>query len=92
MVYAAEADVLNMALFGMTAKQWRDVNPGFKGNIRDFANGAQLVCLVNMEGLNAHFIHEGIAQSERLILLNRIAIQQMRVLVEDQCTKRLEDK
>ena len=56
------------------------------------AVGAQLVCLANMEGLNAHFIHEGIAQSERLILLNRIAIQQMRVLVEDQSTKRLEDK
>ncbi|MCW9088128.1 MAG: KilA-N domain-containing protein [Gammaproteobacteria bacterium] len=91
-VYASEADVLNMALFGMTAKQWRDANPGEKGNIRDFANGAQLVCLANMESLNAHFIHEGIAQSERLIRLNRVAIQQMRVLVEDQGIKRLEEQ
>ncbi len=91
-VYASEADVLNMALFGMTAKQWRDANPGEKGNIRDFANGAQLVCLANMESLNAHFIHEGVAQPERLIRLNRIAIQQMRVLVEDQGIKRLEEK
>jgi len=89
-VYASEADVLNMAMFGMTAKQWREANPVEKGNIRDFANGAQLVCLVNMESLNAHFIHEGIAQSERLIRLNRVAIQQMRVLVEDQGIKRLE--
>lgn len=89
-VYASEADVLNMALFGRTAKQWRDANPGEKGNIRDFANGAQLVCLANMESLNAHFINEGIAQAERLIRLNRIAIQQMRVLVEDQGIKRLE--
>jgi len=92
LVYATEADVLNMALFGMTAKQWRDANPGEKGNIRDFANGAQLVCLANMESLNAHLIHEGIKQSERLIRLNRIAIQQMRVLVEDQGVKRLEEK
>jgi hypothetical protein len=92
LVYATEADVLNMALFGMTAKQWRDANPDEKGNIRDFANGAQLVCLANMEGLNAHFIHEGIDQSERLMRLNRAAIQQMRVLVEDQGIKRLEDK
>lgn len=89
-VYASEADVLNMAMFGMTAKQWREANPVEKGNIRDFANGAQLVCLANMESLNAHFIHEGIAQSERLIRLNRVAIQQMRVLVEDQGIKRLE--
>jgi len=91
-VYASEADVLNMALFGMTARQWRDTNPGEKGNIRDFANGAQLVCLANMESLNAHFINEGIPQSERLIRLNRLAIQQMRVLVEDQGIKRLEKK
>lgn len=89
-VYASEADVLNMALFGKTAKQWRDANPGEKGNIRDYANGAQLVCLANMESLNAHFINEGIVQSERLTRLNRIAIQQMRVLVEDQGIKRLQ--
>nr|VFK12697.1 MAG: KilA-N domain-containing protein [Candidatus Kentron sp. LPFa] len=92
LVYASEADVLNMALFGMTAKQWREANPGEKGNIRDFANGAQLVCLANMESLNAHFINEGIIQSERLIRLNQIAIQQMRVLVEDQGIKRLEER
>jgi hypothetical protein len=91
-VYSSEADVLNMALFGMTAKQWREAHPSEKGNIRDFANGAQLVCLANMESLNAHFIHEGIVQSERLIWLNRIAIQQMRVLVEDQGVKRLEEQ
>ena len=91
-VYASEADVLNMALFGKTAKQWRDANPGEKGNIRDYANGAQLVCLANMESLNAHFINEDIAQPERLTRINRIAIQQMRVLLEDQVIKRLEDK
>ncbi len=91
-VYASEADVLNMALFGMTAKQWREAHPDEKGNIRDFANGAQLVCLANMESLNAHLIHEGIAQSDRLIRLNRLAIQQMRVLTEDPGIKRLEEK
>jgi hypothetical protein len=92
LVYASEADVLNMALFGMTAKQWRDANQGEKGNIRDYANGAQLVCLANMESLNAHFIHEGIPQAERLIRLNQSAIQQMRLLVEDRGIKRLENK
>lgn len=81
-----------MALFGKTAKQWREANPGEKGNIRDFANGAQLVCLANMESLNAHFINEGLAQSERLTRLNRIAIQQMRVLAEDQSIQSLEEK
>ncbi len=90
LIYATEADVLNMALFGMTAKQWRDANPGESGNIRDFANGAQLVCLANLESLNAHLIHEGVAQPERLIRLNRIAIQQMRVLVKDQGIQHLE--
>jgi len=90
LVYASEADVLNMALFGQTAKQWRDANPGEKGNIRDFANGAQLVCLSNMESLNAHFIHEGLLQSERLTMLNQIAIRQMGVLVSEKSIKRLE--
>lgn len=66
LIYANEADLLNMALFGKTAKQWRDENPGNKGNIRDEANAAQLVCLANLETLNAHFIHQGLAQSERL--------------------------
>jgi len=89
LVYASEADVLNMALFGMTAKQWRDNNPGEKGNIRDQANAAQLVCLVNLENLNALFINEGLAQSERLKKLNQIAIQQMKLLTENSGIKRL---
>jgi hypothetical protein len=79
-VYADEADVLNVALFGMTAKQWRETNLGEKGNIRDYANINQLICLSNMENINAVLIDEGIAQSERLIKLNAIAIQQMSVL------------
>ncbi len=81
-VYANEADVLNMALFGKTAKQWREENPDKKGNIRDYANVAQLVCLANLENLNAVFINDGIPQSERLKKLNQIAIQQMKILVE----------
>ncbi len=89
-VYATEADLLNMALFGMTAKQWRDANPNKSGNIRDDANGAQLVCLANMESLNAHLINEGVAQTERLTRLNRLAIQQMKVLIGDQALRRLE--
>lgn len=80
LVYASEADVLNMALFGMTAKQWRDAHPGKNGNIRDDANVSQLVCLSNLENLNALFIHEGMEQPERLAKLNRIAIQQMKLL------------
>ncbi len=90
LVYASEADVLNMALFGMTARQWRDANPGEKGNIRDFANAAQLVCLANLETLNALFIHEGMEQTERLAKLNRIAIDQMKLLTEERGVKRLE--
>lgn len=90
LVYATEADVLNMALFGMTAKQWRDANPGEKGNIRDYANGAQLVCLANMENLNAVFINEGLEQSERLAKLNQIAISQMKLLIEDKAIDKLE--
>ena len=83
MVYANEADVLNMALFGMTAKEWRDANPDLKGNIRDYANVSQLVCLSNLENLNAVFINEGVPQTERLAKLNTIAISQMKVLTED---------
>ena len=83
LVYANEADVLNMALFGMTAKEWRDANPDLKGNIRDYANVSQLVCLSNLENLNAVFINEGIPQTERLAKLNAIAISQMKVLTED---------
>lgn len=79
-VYANEADVLNMALFGKTAKQWRVANPQLKGNIRDYASINELICLSNMENINAIFINESIPQSERLIKLNQIAIQQMKVL------------
>lgn len=72
LVYASEADVLNMALFGMTAKEWRDSHPELKGNIRDYANVSQLVCLANLENLNAVFISEGMPQTERLARLNAI--------------------
>ena len=81
-VYANEADVLNVALFGVTAKQWRDANPDLKGNIRDYANINELICLSNMENLNAVFINENMSQPERLVKLNQIAIQQMNVLQE----------
>jgi hypothetical protein len=82
LVYASEADVLNMALFGITAKDWRDANPGKKGNIRDYADISQLVCLSNLENLNAHFINDGLSQGERLVKLNQIAIHQMKLLTE----------
>ncbi len=81
-IYANEADVLNMALFGMTAKEWRELNPDLKGNIRDYASINQLICLSNMENLNAVFINKGMSQSERLLELNKIAIQQMSILEE----------
>lgn len=80
LIYANEADVLNIALFGMTAKEWRDGNPDLKGNIRDYATVNQLICLSNMESLNAVFINEGVPQPERLKKLNIIAIQQMSIL------------
>ena len=79
-IYAHEADVLNVAMFDMTAKQWREANPDKKGNIRDYATINELICLSNMENLNAVFIDQGLPQGERLIKLNQIAIQQMRVL------------
>lgn len=79
-IYADEADMLNVALFGMTAAEWRKANPDLKGNIRDYANINQLICLSNMENLNSVFIHDGISQAERLERLNKIAIQQMNVL------------
>ena len=79
-IYANEADVLNVAMFGMTAKQWRDANPDLKGNIRDYASINELICLSNMENLNAVFIEQGMPQQERLIKLNQIAIHQMSVL------------
>jgi hypothetical protein len=81
-IYASEADVLNVAMFGMTAKEWRDANPDLKGNIRDYATINELICLSNMENLNAVFINEGLTQQERLIRLNQIAIQQMKILQE----------
>ena len=77
MKYADEADVLNMAMFGITAKEWREANPDKKGNIRDYASINELICLSNMENLNAVFINDGMSQSDRLIKLNQIAIQQM---------------
>jgi len=92
LIYASEADVLNMALFGMTAKDWRDKNPGRKGNIRDDADVSQLVCLSNLENLNALFIRENAPQSERLRKLNQIAIHQMKLLTDNPSIKRLEAK
>lgn len=86
-VYANEADVLNMALFGKTAKQWRIENPDKKGNIRDYANVSQLVCLANLENLNAILINENFRQDARLEKLNQIAIQQMKILIEDNSVK-----
>ena len=90
-VYADEADMLNVAMFGMTARQWREANPELKGNIRDYASINQLICLSNMENLNAVFINDGIPQSERLEKLNKIAIQQMKVLENIEDRKLLTD-
>lgn len=81
-IYTSEADVLNVSLFGITAKEWRETNPDLKGNIRDYATINELICLSNMENLNAVFINEGLSQREKLIRLNQIAIQQMKVLQE----------
>jgi len=89
MVYASEADVLNVALFGITAKQWRDENPDLKGNIRDYASINELICLSNMENINAVLINESISQKERLMKLNKIAIQQMKILQDVQHRKLL---
>jgi hypothetical protein len=88
-VYANEADMLNMALFGMTAKQWRDANPKTEGNIRDVSNIEQLVVLSNMESINAVLIHQGLKQSERLLQLNIIAISQMKSLIGNRQLKKL---
>ena len=79
-IYANEADVLNVAMFGMTAKQWREANPELTGNIRDYATINELICLSNMENLNAAFIEQGMPQSKRLVRLNQIAIHQMSIL------------
>ena len=91
-IYATEADILNMALFGTTAAMWRKGNPNKKGNIRDYADVSQLVCLSNLENLNALFINEELSQEIRLERLNKIAIQQMRILTSDSGMKRLENK
>ena len=91
-VYASEADLLNMALFGITAKEWREANPDKKGNIRDYADISQLVCLSNLENLNAHFISDNLPQSERLLKLNKIAIHQMKLLTEEPGMKQIGGK
>ncbi|RLA75552.1 MAG: KilA-N domain-containing protein [Epsilonproteobacteria bacterium] len=89
-IYASEADVLNVALFGTTAKQWRDNNPKNKGNIRDEANVYQLVCLANLESLNAHLVSEGMSQSTRIVKLNQVAISQIQILLKDKNIKKLD--
>lgn len=91
-VYANEADVLNVALFGTTAKEWRDKNPKLLGNIRDYSDVTQLVCLANLETLNAEFIRQGLSQGERLLKLNEIAIIQMRSLIGNNSINKLLDK
>ena len=88
-IYANEADVLNMAMFGMTAKQWREANPELKGNIRDYATINELICLSNMESLNAVFLEQGLSQQERLIKLNKIAIHQMTVLENESGNRKM---
>ena len=91
-IYAEEADVLNVAMFGTTARQWREANPELKGNIRDYATINELICLSNMENINAVLINEGIPQGDRLVKLNQVAIQQMRVLEGDGARKLLTDE
>ena len=91
-VYASEADVLNMALFGMTAREWSVAHPDLKGNMRDYADIAQLICLANLESLNAVLIEEKLSQPQRLERLNQVAIKQMRILTEEKSSKLLEGK
>lgn len=88
-IYANEADVLNVAMFGVTAKQWCKAHPDLKGNIRDYASINELICLSNMENLNAVFIEQGISQPERLIKLNQIAIHQMSILENNDNDRKL---
>jgi hypothetical protein len=90
-IYANEADVLNKALFGVTAKEWRDSNPNKEGNIRDYANVIQLVCLVNLENLNSEYIKEGLSQGKRLLKLNEVAIHQMSLLIDNNGIKKLSE-
>ena len=89
-VYAEEADVLNVALFGMTAKEWKESNPDSKGNIRDYTDLKHLLILCNLENTNAELINDNIPQKERLIKLNNSAIRQMKVLENDKTIKELE--
>ena len=89
LVYASEADMLNVALFGMTAKEWRDNNPGKEGNIRDYSTLEQLVVLSNMESINALLIRQGLPQNERLIHLNKTAITQMKSLMQSKAVRKL---
>ena len=91
-VYASEADVLNMALFGMTAKEWSEQHPDLKGNMRDYADIAQLICLANLESLNAVLIAEQLSQPQRLERLNQVAIKQMRILTAEKNNNLLGDK
>lgn len=92
MTYASEADVLNVALFGQTAKQWRDANPALEGNMRDYAAIEQLLVLANIEGMNAEFIRMGVPQSDRLVRLNQIAIRQLQSLTARNTAKLLGEK
>ncbi len=89
LAYATEADLLNVALFGQTAKQWRDANPKLEGNMREYATVEQLLVLANIEGMNAEFIHLGLPQGERLKRLNQIAIRQMRILTAHSAVRKL---
>lgn len=90
-MYASEADVLNVALFCQTAKEWRDHNSDKDGNIRDYASIEQLLVLANIEGMNAEFIRMELAQTDRLKRLNEIAIRQMRTLISNPEMKRLKE-
>lgn len=90
-VYATEADLLNVALFGFTAKEWREANPDKKGNVRDHATLEQLVVMTNLESINALLIRQGLSQSDRLIELNKVAITQMKSLLESKAVKRLKE-
>ena len=89
--YASEADLLNVALFGQTAKQWRDINPNLEGNMREYATIEQLLVLANIEGMNAELIHMGLSQGERLKRLNEIAIRQMQVLTTAPALKQIKE-
>jgi len=90
LIYADEADIINVALFGMTAREWRKTNKDKDGNIRDYANVIELVCLVNLENLNSVYINGGLEQNERLVKLNQIAIHQMRILTTDSRIQKLD--